>query len=247
MEIHTDFPANAANYKKGRRGIKYIVVHYTANNGDTARGNAVYFAKNTVGTSAHFFVDENGVYKSVPEKDTAWHCGGKIVSDRGHTFFGKCTNSCSIGVELCSRKNKSGYYFVNRTMKNAAVLIAELMKRYGVPIENVIRHFDVTGKNCPAPFVENALWERFKDMLKEGEEMTAEEKERLVRLESAVAELKKEHIYHYVNELPTWARPTVQKLLDKCFFKGESDADLNLPESLLRMMVINDRAGVYDR
>lgn len=245
MEICTDFPVNPANYKKGRRGVKYIVVHYTANNGDTARGNAVYFSKNAVGASAHFFVDENGVYKSVPEGDTAWHCGGKIVSERGHAFFGKCTNACSIGVELCSRKNKGGYYFAEKTMENAAALIAELMKRYDVMPRNVIRHFDVTGKNCPAPFVENAAWERFKDRLKGGEEMTAEEKQRLLRLESAVKELKAERVYHYVNELPEWARPTVQKLLDRGVFKGESDADLNLPETLLRMMVINDRAGVY--
>ena len=69
--------AAAGNYKKGRTGsIKYIVIHYTANNGDTAFGNAKYFRNNkNLQASAHYFVDENEVWQSVKESDTAFHCG----------------------------------------------------------------------------------------------------------------------------------------------------------------------------
>ena len=46
------------------------------------------------------------------------------------------------------------------------------MQKYNIPIENVIRHYDVTHKNCPAPFVENTkAWDNFKNMLKGDEYM----------------------------------------------------------------------------
>lgn len=57
--------------------------------------------------------------------------------------------------------------------------------------------------------------------------------------------LEKEKVYHYTVELPTWARPTVQKLLDKGIYAGAAEDDLNLPESLMRALVINDKAGIY--
>ena len=67
------------NYTRGRKEpVRYLVIHYTANDGDTARGNAAYFARENGGhTSAHYFVDEKEVWQSVKEGDTAHHCGAK--------------------------------------------------------------------------------------------------------------------------------------------------------------------------
>ncbi len=78
--------------------------------------------------------------------------------------------------------------------------------------------------------------------------MTAEEKKEFEALKEEVKELKrsKEKVYHYTNELPSWARPTIQKLLDRGIYAGASESDLNLPESLMRTLVINDRSGVYE-
>ena len=154
---------NSTNYKKGRiGGIKYIVIHYTANNGDTAKNNAEYFAnnKNTL-ASAHYFVDEKNVWQSVKDIDTAWHCGAKTYC---HPY---CRNENSIGIELCSRKDSKGnYYFKSETVKNAAELTKSLMAKYNIPATNVIRHYDVTGKVCPAPMVNDAsLWREFKEMI----------------------------------------------------------------------------------
>ena len=153
---------NSTNYKKGRTGkIKYIVVHYTANNGDTAKNNVTYYANNrNLSASAHYFVDEKEVGQSVKDADTAWHCGAKTYK------HASCRNSNSIGVEMCSRKDSKGNYYIKEdTMKNASKLIKDLMKQYNIPIENVIRHYDVTGKNCPAPLVNNSKWKEFKKML----------------------------------------------------------------------------------
>ena len=142
--------------------IKYIVVHFTANNGDTAYGNTNYF-KSYRGASAHYFVDENSVYQSVEDKNIAWHCGAKKYK------HSTCRNSNSLGVELCSRKDSKGnFYFMDKTVYNAVELVKMLRAKYNVPIANVIRHYDVTGKNCPEPFVRDIkAWQNFKNRLEE--------------------------------------------------------------------------------
>ena len=55
-------------------------------------------------------------------------------------------------------------------------------------------------------------------------------------------------IYAWVDDnMPDWAKPTVIKLIDKGILKGDEEGKLNLDENMLRMLVINDRAGLYDK
>lgn len=77
--------------------------------------------------------------------------------------------------------------------------------------------------------------------------MTKDERAKFNMLVEQVDKLTREsdRIYHYTAELPDWSRGTIQKLLDRGLYAGESEADLNLPESLMRNLVINDRAGLY--
>lgn len=157
-------PAHSSNYTKGRKSpIKYIVIHYTANDGDSARGNCNYFAGAGRNASAHYFVDSVEVWQSVEDKDTAWHCGGIKY------YHSKCRNDNSIGVELCSHRDSRGsYYFDDAAVANAAELVKSLMKKYDIPASNVIRHYDVTHKICPAPFVYNiTAWNNFKRKLQD--------------------------------------------------------------------------------
>ena len=79
-------------------------------------------------------------------------------------------------------------------------------------------------------------------------EMTDEDRKLLCELDGKVSRLEKEaeRVYHYWVELPDWAAPTIHKLVDKGYYYGGSDADLNLPESLMRVLVINDRGGLYE-
>ena len=161
MEIKRNITTQNFNNGSINR-IKYIVVHFTANNGDTAYGNTNY-SKSYRGASAHYFVDENNIYQSVEDKNIAWHCGAKKYK------HSTCRNSNSLGVELCSRKDSKGnFYFMDKTVDNAVELVKMLMAKYNVPIANVIRHYDVTGKNCPEPFVRDIkAWQNFKDRLEE--------------------------------------------------------------------------------
>lgn len=161
------------NYSRGRTGFKimYLVFHYTANDGDTDENNAKYFKAVHRGASAHYFIDEDSVTQVVKDEDTAWHCGdNQKYTNGGAKMKGKVKNVNSIGIELCSDKDARGQYILTpQTIKNGVELGKELMEKYNIPISNVYRHFDVTGKICPEPFVrDSALWQRFKTMLTTG-------------------------------------------------------------------------------
>ncbi len=220
-------PAHTSNYTKGRKQpIKYIVVHYTANDGDTARNNGNYFSQPNRNASAHYFVDENEIIQSVKDTDTAWHCGAKSYKHP------KCRNDNSVGIEMCSEKDDKGQYYINQATQNRTIrLIKVLMGKYNIPIENVLRHYDVTGKICPEPFVRNQVqWLDFKKMLNEQKEGGAD------------------MIYNYMDEnMPVWAKPTIQKLIDKGALKGNEKGELMLTDVMLRIFVANDRMGLYDK
>lgn len=80
------------------------------------------------------------------------------------------------------------------------------------------------------------------------EEMTYEEKEKFNALVEKVKILEnnREKVYRNICEIPEWAKPTILKLVGKGIYNGASDEDLNLPESMMRIMVINDRANLYN-
>jgi len=158
--------SNRRNYgsKRSTRVIKFLVYHYTANDGDTDENNAKYFHNNVVKASAHRFVDDDSVTISVPDNYVAWHCGGGLQGSKGHTYYKKCTNTNSIGIEMCDTIRNGKYEVSSKTRANAIALGKEIVKKYGIKKENVIRHYDVTGKNCPAYFVKNEeAWKKFRD------------------------------------------------------------------------------------
>lgn len=55
-----------------------------------------------------------------------------------------------------------------------------------------------------------------------------------------------EKIYNWTLEVPEWARPTIQKLLDKKYLVGDEKGALGLTDTMLKLLVINDRAGLYN-
>lgn len=250
MNIKQGLPCHNSNYsaKRGGNSIKYIVIHYTANNGDTAQNNCKYFNSPNRKASAHYFVGRDGVFQSVQDIHTAWHCGG---SSYKHKY---CRNANSIGIEMCSKIDGNGkYYIENSVIDNAIDLTKHLMNKYNIPSSNVIRHYDVTGKACPEPFVRDEnLWKNFKSQL-EDKAMTNEEKVKFNKLvdvvsalQTTIDKLANPMIYNYIDKnMPEWARPTIQKLVDKGILQGDENG-LGLTYSDLRYLVWNDRAGLYD-
>ena len=254
MQINKDYPCKSTNYRKGRRdSIKYIVIHYVGATG-SALNNVKYYATSDVGSSAHYFVghasEDGAVYQSVAPENCAWHCG----SETG-IYYHPCRNDSSIGIEMCCHKDSSGnWYFDDVTVEKTIELTKWLMGEYGISANNVIRHYDVTHKSCPAPFVINeTAWQKFKADL-EDDSMTFNEKQKINMLDDAVPKLQETvdklanpMIYNFIDDnMPEWAKPTIQKLVDKGYLQGDENG-LNLTDELLRILVINDRAGLYDK
>ena len=161
MKINTSL-LTAVNRSLGRYGqqIKFIVIHYVGATG-TAFDNAKYFEKELRNASAHYFVSQNGdIYQCVKDEDTAWHCGDAYTGGAGGTFYGKCTNYNSIGIEMCVNKVNGKWIYTEATLEATAKLVQRLMAKHKVPKENIIRHFDVSGKECPALYTNAAKWKK---------------------------------------------------------------------------------------
>ena len=144
------------------RTIKYIVVHYTAgttSRAGSARNTALFFSNYGVNASADFIVDDSTIVQFNPDLKnySCWHCGDSKNYNKGGSFYGKCTNFNSIGIEVCStnntgtmtQANDTHYSFTDAVVNKTVELVKYLMKTYNIPASNVIRHYDVTGKWCP--------------------------------------------------------------------------------------------------
>ena len=137
---------------KTRTSIKYLVIHFTA--GSSSKPGRAKSAKHTFETSqasADFCVDDRDIVQFNPDpyKYYCWAVGNSKTD---------ITNSNSISIEICSNiksgrsvkyANTDGWYFTKETLENAKKLAKYLMKKYNIPKNRVVRHFDVNSKNCP--------------------------------------------------------------------------------------------------
>ena len=136
--------------------LKYIVLHYTANKGDTAKNNVDYFYNGDRQASAHYFVDDTSIWQSVEDSNAAWSVGD------GNGVYG-ITNQNSISIEMCC--NLSGIVS-STTESNAIELVKYLQGKYNISNSNVVRHYDASRKICPNWSDNNwGRWINFKNKL----------------------------------------------------------------------------------
>ena len=158
--------ANRANYgrKRDTLNIKYLIIHYTSNDGDSDEANGSYFARRIVKASAHYFIDDDSVTCSVPDDYVAYSVGGKCQSNH-HPMYQVITNTNSISIEMCDTKKDGKVEITNQTLENVYAFSRLLMKKYNISIDRVYRHFDVNGKLCPNcnGLLDASLWQKFKN------------------------------------------------------------------------------------
>lgn len=136
-----------------------LVIHWTANEGKGANAvaNRNYFNKPTTEASAHYCVDDKQIVRCLPENEMGYHVGAKSYKPDALKRLSSYPNNCTIGIEMCV--NSDGDF---RTMyQNTLELAADILKRYGWDVDHLWRHFDITGKNCPAYFVSDDFARRF--------------------------------------------------------------------------------------
>lgn len=140
-------------------GVNGIVVHYVGNPGTSAGQNRSYFAglaqSHETYASSHFLVGLEGeVLLCVPLGEVAY-----CSSDRNHD---------TISIEVCHPDDTGE--FTPESYAALVRLVDWLEGFYGLSPEDVIRHYDVTGKLCPRYYVEHpGAWEAFQKALAEEE------------------------------------------------------------------------------
>lgn len=188
---------------KSNREVSYIVIHYTGNKGpDTARANASYFRSTNVKASAHYAVDDSTIYQCIALKNIAWHVGAT-------KYYHLCRNSSSVGIEMCC--TAGNYRVSKKTIDNAVQLTVALCRIIGIDSRSVescvLRHYDVTRKNCPAQMAGagNTEWPAFVNRVKtvlDGEEDCAVSKTPIAGDPVATAAQMKAYIKNVNNNVP---------------------------------------------
>ena len=231
MTIDSSIRAKWHGGKRKLSAITAIVMHYTANKGQaaTAKGNARYFEGGSEGrkASAHYVVDEGETaYECVPLDTVAWSVG-----DGSRGPYGRVVNNYnSVSIEMVSHTDgNKRYYIPEETQRHAAELYAQLKKQ--LPnVKYVVRHYDVSLKKCPAPMIDEGEWKKFKNLLEEAEEV------------------RYEKLRDVTNQT---YRNTLDRLVEKGVLAGKGGAGeeriIDLSEDNVRILVMLDRAGAFDR
>jgi len=149
--------------KNARPGTKItprgLVIHWTANEraGANAAANRNYFNNPTTVASAHYIVDDKQIIRCLPENEMGYHVGAKSYKPGALQKLSSYPNNCTIGIEMCVNQDADFHAMYQRTLE----LTADILKRYGWGVDKLWRHFDITGKNCPAYFVSDDFARRF--------------------------------------------------------------------------------------
>lgn len=191
--------------------------------------------------------------RTVSEQDELYAKGrtkkGSIVTNaRGSSY--SSMHQWGIAFDFYRNDGKGIYENSDKFFNKVGKIGRELGLEWGGDWKSIvdIPHFQLPDWGSTTAKLKQ-LYKTPETFFKTWEESTMSEQERIKfnALVKQVEELTlaKEKIYHYTKELPDWAKPTIQKLLDKGIYAGASESDLNLPENLMRTLVINDRAGLY--
>ena len=245
------------NEHPNRCGIKLtnilgLVIHWTANtsNGADDIANVRYFGRQyekdngrweEINTndpfrygSAHYIVDQDSIQLSIPEDEVAYHVGAKTYTNFAKQKFtqnGICKpNYFTIGIEMCVNKDNNW----EKTVELTAELASDIMLRYKLNIDQIIRHYDITGKICPKPYVDNPkAWSDFKALVAKKIK------------QKTIAEVI--NLFKDSNKVSAFAKSSVEKLEKIGLIKGDNNGNFNPKNPINReeFAVVIDRLIKY--
>ena len=150
------------------RQLKGIIAHWTANPGwgANAMANRNYFNTTTRYASAHYIVDDQSIVQCMPDYEVAFHVGARTYKPLGEQMRENnlTPNYFTIGFEMCV--NADGNW--EQTYLNSVDLARYLLNKYNFTINDLYRHYDITGKLCPRMMIEEKDWQKFKQDVNAG-------------------------------------------------------------------------------
>ena len=212
-----------------------IVIHHTGCNDIDASAEQIHgwhINNGWAGIGYHFVIRKDGtIERGRPE----WAVGSHAYGENSHT----------IGIHLSGDFTQA--YPTTEQVEKCALLIANLCEDYGIPTdrEHIVGHGELMSTDCPG--------ENLQALLDDG---TLTGKANYYRYceapqQQEVAVEQKER-YNSLEDMPDWAKPTIEKMIRKGLLKGNATdengnpIDLDLSIEMVRTFVTDDRAGVYD-
>ena len=154
LKTSINYSPNFNQKKRSKKGIKFIIIHYTGMKSEKAAIDRLTNVQSQV--SSHYFISKNGnITLLVPELYIAWHAGkskwkGKSLLNRN-----------SIGIEMTNPGHKFGYVnFTNKQINSTVILIKNLMNKYKIHKKNILGHSDIAPDRKKDPG-EKFPWEYF--------------------------------------------------------------------------------------
>jgi N-acetylmuramoyl-L-alanine amidase len=158
-------PALRSDYYKIKK-MKGVVIHWTANpfKGAGAKANRNYFNRGERFASAHYCVDDDSIIQCLPDDELGYHVGAKSYRPTGQKLMqnGLNPNYFLIGIEMCINYDSDW----NKTYQNTIDLTKHLLNKFNLTTNDLYRHYDITGKDCPKMMLDQVLWNKYKDDLK---------------------------------------------------------------------------------
>lgn len=240
--------------------IDSIVIHHMAGVLSAEQCGNV-FASTSRQASSNYGVDSNGnVGLYVDESNRSWATSSPAIDNR------------AVTIEV-SNDGEPNWHVSDKALKKTIELCADICKRNGIKklnytgdkSGNLHMHRWYAATSCPGdylaskfPYIANEV---NKIINKNGDELNmtqyeelkkiiANQQENINKQQKEIDELKKKTnpmIYNYIDDnMPSWARPTITKLVKKGNLKGNEKGELGLTDEMIRIYVTNDRAGLYD-
>lgn len=223
-----------------RGNTDMIVIHHTGENDIDASAAQIHqWHLNNPGWAGigyHYVIRKDGtIERGRPE----WAIGSHAYGENSH----------SIGIHLSGDFMQA--YPTKKQLDRCGALIADICSRYGIPIDrdHIVGHGELMGTSCPG----TNLQARLDDGTITGKAIFYHNQENGGKEKDGQQEGGRSmERFNHVSACPAWARPTIEKMISKGLLDGNGlkdenglPADLDLSLDMIRVFVVNDRAGLY--
>ena len=214
-----------------------VVIHHTGGNDIDASAEQIHgWHKNNgwAGIGYHYVIRKDGtIERGRPE----WAIGSHAYGENSHT----------IGIHLSGDFEQAQP--TSQQIEKCALLIADICERYGLPInvDTVVGHGELMATSCPGKNLQALLDDGTltgKAIWYYNQEHGIAEEETPAEQDGANQGGRSMERFNTIDSLPDWAKPTIQKMHDKGLINGNGNS-LDLSLDMLRIFVVNDRAGLY--
>lgn len=227
--------------------IDCIVIHHMADVLTVEQCGNI-FANSLRQASSNYGVDSNGnVGLYVDEGNRSWATSSPAVDNR------------AVTIEVSNDRTGGNWHVSDKALEKIIELCTDICKRNGIKKlnftgdrnGNLLMHRYFAATACPGDYLASKfpyIAEEVNKRLKGELTMTQYEelKKLLQGINKRIGKLEGKMVYNYIDKnMPEFAKPTIQKLVDKGYLKGNEKGELGLTDEMLRTYVILDRAGVF--